>query len=469
MSEGAQIGQNALSRLELHRLADPTPSIKARNVVLRALRAGLRKHEQALIDAMAADLGRPELEARMMDIYPVRKELDLAISKVGQWAHPRRIQTPLALTGTRAEVRPSPKGVVLVLAPWNYPVLLTANPSIAALAAGNRVVVKPSEHTPKTAQALADWFNECAGPAWVEVLQGGADLARELTSLPFNHIYFTGGPLIGKHIVRAAAEHLTPLTLELGGKSPAIVDSTADLQDAARRIAWGKWINAGQVCISPDYILVEKSVAEGLLSELKVILTRSFSRDTIASKDYSCIVNRTHFDRLKAMLDDALHHGATVVVGGRFDAENLRMEPTILTDVTPEMRVMREEVFGPLLPLVSWTEIDDVPGMVAEHDHPLALYLFSKKRKNIDFVLAHTRSGSVAINETIFQNGNAGLPFGGIQGSGWGRANGKAAYEEFTNFRSVLRQTFWLNGIFLLNPPYTGFRLKVARLISRYM
>lgn len=469
MNQDKLCAENARNRLEAIRTNVPCPAASARRAVLKSLLNGLRSHEQALIEALAADFGKPELESRITEIYPVRKELELAISKVRTWMEPQRVPTPLALMGTRSEIRPSPKGVVLVLAPWNYPVFLTANPVISALAAGNRVVVKPSEHTPNTSRAIANWLNECAGPSWVEVVQGGADLARELTALPFNHIYFTGGPEIGKHIVRAAADHLTPLTLELGGKSPAIVDGSARLRDAARRMAWGKWINAGQVCISPDYVLVEDCACDPLIAELKSLFNEGFSSDPMSSPDYSCIVNRKHFDRLKGLLDDALAKGAEVAIGGRFNEEALRMEPTVLKGVTAEMRLMKEEVFGPLLPILTWSRLEEVPALVALRDHPLALYIFSKKRANIAYLLEHTRSGTVAVNETIFQNGNVGLPFGGVQGSGWGRANGKSAFEEFTNYRSVLRQTFRWNGIFLLNPPYTGLRLKIVRLISRYL
>ncbi|MDG2425893.1 MAG: aldehyde dehydrogenase family protein [Flavobacteriales bacterium] len=460
---------DSLTLLEAARRADPTPSVRSRKVLLRAMLKGLRDHEQRLIDALAADLDKPELESRTMELYPVRKELQTALRNISDWASPKRVSTPLALFGTRAEVVPSPKGVVLVLAPWNFPMLLTINPVLAAIAAGNRVVVKPSEHTPATAKAMTNWLEECLPSTWVQVVNGGAELAQELTALPFNHIYFTGGPSIGKHIIRAAAEHLTPLTLELGGKSPAVVDTSARIKDAAMRVAWGKWINAGQVCISPDYILVHKHVERPLIEALQSQVRRSFAGYALQSKDYACIVNRGHFDRLKGLLDDALEKGAKLEFGGGVDEQQCRMEPTVLSNVTSEMRILKEEVFGPILPVVCWEELQELPAVISQNDHPLALYIFSRKRKHVKYILDHTRSGTVAVNETIFQNGDTGLPFGGVQGSGWGRANGKAAFDEFCNARSVLHQTTRFNGIYLLTPPYTGLRLKAARFMSRYL
>lgn len=450
--------------------AHPIPTYKERKAVLTDMLAGLRAHEQRLLDALHEDLGKSEPEARLTEYFPIRKEIQYIRKHLGDWMRPERRNTPLQLVGTRSEIVPQPKGVVLVIAPWNFPLLLTIKPVIAALAAGNRVVVKPPEHTPVTSRVMAEWLTSCLPEDWVQVVLGGAEEAAALTEMPFDHIFFTGGTETGRKIMRAAAAHLTPLTLEMGGKSPAIIDSSASLSNVAKRVAWGKSLNAGQVCIAPDYLLVEEGVLDGVVSALSVRWAQCFTSDVSSSSEYGRIVNDAQFVRLKETLDDALQRGAKVLHGGRHDRAQRFMEPTILADITPDMRIMREEVFGPLLPVMTWQDPAEVPGLISDtKDQPLSLYIFSRDRRRRKYWLNNTRSGTVGMGETVVQIANPDLPFGGVQASGLGRSNGKAAFDAFSNKRSILSKRLPFTAVPLSYPPFGPAKAVLARWISRHL
>ena len=450
--------------------AHPIPTYKERKAVLTDMLAGLRAHEQRLLDALHEDLGKSESEARLTEYFPIRKEIQYIRKHLGDWMRPERRNTPLQLVGTRSEIVPQPKGVVLVIAPWNFPLLLTIKPVIAALAAGNRVVVKPPEHTPVTSRVMAEWLTSCLPEDWVQVVLGGAEEAAALTEMPFDHIFFTGGTETGRKIMRAAAAHLTPLTLEMGGKSPAIIDSSASLSNVAKRVAWGKSLNAGQVCIAPDYLLVEEGVLDGVVSALSARWAQCFTSDVSSSSEYGRIVNDAQFVRLKETLDDALQRGAKVLHGGRHDRAQRFMEPTILADITPDMRIMREEVFGPLLPVMTWQDPAEVPGLISDtKDQPLSLYIFSRDRRRRKYWLNNTRSGTVGMGETVVQIANPDLPFGGVQASGLGRSNGKAAFDAFSNKRSILSKRLPFTAVPLSYPPFGPAKAVLARWISRHL
>lgn len=454
---------------EAHR-EQPASSLKERRALLTDMLAGLREYEDKLLAALHSDLGKPEAEARLTEFFPIRKEIAFMRRHLGDWMRPERRPTPIQLFGTASEIVNQPKGVVLVIAPWNFPLLLTMKPVIAALAAGNRVMVKPPEQAPATSKVMADWMRASLPADRVQVMLGGPEEAAHLTSLPFDHIFFTGGTVTGRKVIRAAAEHLTPLTLELGGKSPAIIDGTMKPEVVAGRICWGKALNAGQVCIAPDYLLVAASALDDTLRAIVTTWTKWFGEDVSLSASYGRVVNPVQFDRLVATLDDALARGAVVVYGGRHDRDRLFMEPTVLTGVTPEMRVMQEEVFGPLLPVLTWSDPKEVPAMVsAIKDQPLSLYLFSKDRKSMRFWLGATRSGTVGMGETVVQIANPDLPFGGVQASGAGRSNGRASFDEFSNRRSVLRKWFPVTAVPLSFPPFTPAKGALARWISRHL
>lgn len=446
----------------------PVPTYTERKAVLTAMLKGLRAHEQRLLDALHEDLGKSEPEARLTEYFPIRKEIQYIRKHLGDWMRPERRNTPLQLVGTRSEIVPQPKGVVLVIAPWNFPLLLTIKPVIAALAAGNRVVVKPPEHTPSTSKVMAEWLTSCLPEDWVQVVLGGAEEAAALTAMPFDHIFFTGGTETGRKIMRAAAAHLTPLTLEMGGKSPAIIDSTASLSNVAKRVAWGKALNAGQVCIAPDYLLVEEGALDGVVSALAARWEQCFTTEVSDSSEYGRIVNDAQFVRLKETLDDAVQRGAKVLHGGRHDRSQRFMEPTILADVTADMRVMQEEVFGPLLPVLTWQDPAEVPGLILDtKDHPLSMYIFSRDKKRCRYWMNMTRSGTVGMGETVVQIANPDLPFGGVQASGLGRSNGKAAFDAFSNQRSILSKRLPFTAVPLSYPPFGPAKSALARWISR--
>lgn len=460
----------AFEALRIAQRRSPAPTLQERRRWLSAMLRGLREHESALLEALHRDLGKPEPESRLTEFFPIRKEMGYMRSKLSEWMRPERRSTPLQLLGTASEIWPQPKGVVLVIAPWNFPLLLTMKPVIAALAAGNRVVVKPPEMAPETSRVMAKWLRGSLPEDRVQVVLGGPEEAAHLASLPFDHIFFTGGTATGRKVIRAASEHLTPLTLELGGKSPAIVDAGAPLSQVASRMAWGKSLNAGQVCIAPDYVLVEASAEAVLIAEIDKVWRGWYGESSKESKDYGRIVNEDQFDRLVSTLEDALAKGAEVAVGGQWDRSAKWFAPTILTGVTTEMRVMQEEVFGPILPVLTWTSPAEVPEMIAQiKDHPLALYIFSRSRRRTQLWLSMTRSGTVGLGETIVQIANPKLPFGGVQASGTGRANGKAAFDEFSNRRSVLRRSWPLSLVPLSHPPFSRGKATLAKWISRYL
>lgn len=461
---------SAFEALRTAHREQPASTLKERRALLSDMLAGLREYEQPLLDALHRDLGKPEPEARLTEFFPIRKEIVFMRRKLGTWMRPERRATPLHFVGTVSEIVNQPKGVVLVIAPWNFPLLLTMKPVIAALAAGNRVMVKPPEMAPETSRIMAEWLRTSLPPDRIQVMLGGPEEAAHLTTLPFDHIFFTGGTVTGQKVIRAAAEHLTPVTLELGGKSPAIIDGTMSAKAVASRVAWGKALNSGQVCIAPDYLLVQEAAKAETVEAITSTWSAWLGDDVADSPDYGRVVNEAQFDRLVATLDDAIQLGARVLHGGRHDRDRLFMEPTLLVDVTPDMRVMREEVFGPLLPVLTWREPHEVPEMVAAvKDHPLSLYIFSTRRQHIRLWLGATRSGTVAIGETVIQIANPELPFGGVQASGTGRSNGRASFDEFSNRRSVLRKVYPFTVAPLSYPPFTPVKSALAKWMSRYL
>ena len=404
------------------------------------------------------DFRKPTAETDVTEIWSSQVEIDHALKELKGWMAPRKVSTPLSLLGTSAWVQYEPKGVCLLIAPWNYPFYLALEPLISALAAGNCCILKPSEITPRTAALLHRMADELFDPAVVAVVEGDKDVATALLRLPFNHIFFTGSPEIGKVVMRAAAEHLTSVTLELGGKSPAIVDATADLRDAAEKIVWGKGLNAGQTCVAPDYLLVDEKVQDELLREIDGAVRRLYRPDgaPVAQSDsYARIVNRHHFDRLAGLLDDAKARGARVALGGATDAGQNFMEPTVLLDAPADSRVMQEEIFGPLLPVRTYKTLMEAADAVNVRPRPLALYVFTQSAENQRYLLRKIPAGGAAVNETIIHLAHPELPFGGDGNSGIGKAHGEYGFREFSNLKGVLKQRTGLTGIKTMYPPYT--------------
>ncbi len=430
---------------------------------LRRLETLLAENEAAVLDALAADLGKPPVEA-YFEVVAVRQELTLAQRRLRRWMAPSPVPVPLAQQPGRGERIAEPLGCVLIIGPWNYPFSLALQPLVSALAAGNTAVLKPSEHAPHTSALIARLAAHHLDPEAVVVVEGDGDVARALLELRFDHIFFTGGERIGRLVMEAAARHLTPVTLELGGKSPALVLADADLGVSARRLAWGKGLNAGQTCVAPDHLLVEEPVREELVERLAAAFRRAYGDDPLASPDLARIVNRAQFDRLAALLEGAQRRGQ-VLCGGQLDPERLRIAPTLLAVTEPDDPLMADELFGPLLPVLSIGSLEEGLAQIRKRPKPLALYLFSRSATARSQLLAGTSSGGVCLNDVVLQVGVPELPFGGVGASGMGSYHGQAGFDTFSHQRSVLRRGFRFDLPFRY-PPYGERLAQIKRLMG---
>ncbi len=433
-----------------------TKPIAWRKQILRQLRNLLVTHESALLAALASDLGKPNLEAWVSELGFTMTDIDHTLVNLDQWAAHRKVATPTTLLPGSSAIVPEPVGVVCVIAPWNYPVQLLLVPMIAAIAAGNAVVAKPSELTPATSAALGDLLRALNDPA-IAIVQGGVAETTELLVHRFDHIIYTGNGRVGRVVMRAAAEYLTPVTLELGGKSPAIVSSQANIEVAARRIVWGKFVNAGQTCIAPDYVLVERPVHDALVEAMGKAITQFYGADPKASVDYARIVNEPHFHRLEKLLDSG-----KVAAGGQSDVDTRYIAPTILTEVALDSPVMDEEIFGPILPVLAIDSLDDAVRIVNGGDTPLALYSFSETDAENDRLIDEIQSGGACVNGTLFHIVNPYLPFGGKGESGMGAYHGQAGFDTFSHLRSVHKRSTKIDPP-LLYPPFTEKKAKIVR------
>lgn len=415
-----------------------------------------------LAAALRRDLGKSRAEAEVAELHAFLQELAHIRRHLARWMRPQRRSTPLSLLGSRSAVQFQPRGTVLVLSPWNYPLLLALSPLAGALAAGNTVILKPSEKAPHTSQALANLIAEAFDPALATVVTGGPEVAQALLELPFDHFFYTGGARVGRAVMRAASEHLASVTLELGGKSPAIVDERADLKLAAERIVWGKFLNAGQTCVAPDYVLVQERVQGALLLELDRAIQQQLGgvRWQRLGPDYGRLIDPAAVRRLEGLTRDSLAQGARLVTGGDFDAAARFISPTVLADVTPEMQVMREEIFGPLLPVLSYRRLDGALDLLRSGDPPLALYVFTQDARVSERVLRETRSGAAVVNGTVLHLSNPSLPFGGVGASGLGNYHGEASFRTFSHERAVMVEGR-LSSLRLIYPPY-------GRLLPRF-
>jgi aldehyde dehydrogenase (NAD+) len=411
----------------------------------------LRQEAVTLTEAMALDLGKPALEAWITDVAAVRKDIEGILRHLDSWAAPRPAKVPWTLRPGRAEVVPEPLGAVLVIGPWNYPVRCLVLPLAFAIAAGNTVAVKPSELAPVTSRSLARLLPDYLGEEALKVVEGGPDVAAGLLEERWDSIFFTGSGRVGRLVMAAAARHATPVTLELGGKNPAIVDRTADAATAARRLAWGKFLNAGQTCVAPDYVLVDRRIEPQLLAELVRRVRDFYGPDPRTSPDLARIVNDAHVRRLQSLLESTK---GRVVTGGTSDAADRYVAPTVLADVSWDDPVMAEELFGPVLPVLAFDDIDDALAAVNGREKPLALYLYSEDPALVERVIAETSSGSVCVNHNAVQLGVPTLPFGGVGASGFGAYHGHWGFDTFSHPKAVLRRPRH-GEIPLFYPPYT--------------
>ncbi len=440
-----------------------TRPLQWRRRQLEGLLKMMKEHESDFVDAISADLGRPVMEAFAADIGHARLQIKHVLKHFEGWAKPTKVNPGALSQPAKAEIIHEPLGVALVIAPWNYPIQLLIEPMAAALAAGNAVVAKPSELSPASAAVLSRLIPQYLDNDAVVVVEGGVPETTALLEERFDHIFFTGSTAVGKVVMAAAAKHLTPVTLELGGKSPTIVAADADLPVAAKRIAWGKFMNAGQTCIAPDYVLVDESVKDRFVDLLTGAIGDFYGADPKSTKDLGRIVNERHHDRLTGLLKDG---GGTVAIGGDADRATKFLAPTVVVDPDLDSGLMNAEIFGPVLPVVSVSSVDEAISFVNARPKPLALYIFSKAKETADRVLERTSSGGACVNHAVVHILPDGLPFGGVGPSGMGSYHGKSGFDVFSHHKSVVRKTTRPDPP-LLYPPYGGWREKLVRFVFK--
>jgi aldehyde dehydrogenase (NAD+) len=436
-----------------------TKDINFRLEQLKTLKQAVLENQAAIINALKADLNKPEFESYTAEIGTTQ-EIDYAIKHLKTWTKPQKAAVSPQFLPASAKIYPEPLGVVLIISPWNYPFHLIISPLVGAIAAGNCTILKPSELAPHTSRLVSEIMKKYFDPAYIAVIEGGVSTSQQLLAEKFDHIFFTGGTAVGKIVMEAAAKHLTPVTLELGGKSPCIVDTDINIEHTATRIAWGKFLNAGQTCIAPDYLLVNQKIKENLLDEIQKRLQEFYGENPASSSDYARIINQKHFDRLVPFLKDG-----EIRIGGETNPSELYIAPTILDHVSLTAPIMQEEIFGPILPIIEYTDITEAIHLINSNSKPLALYLFSNNKNLQQRVLQETSSGGVCINDTIVQYGVSTLPFGGVGDSGIGKYHGKASFDTFSHYKSVLYKSFLINFKWLY-PPYEGKLSFIKRMIK---
>ncbi|OQA83366.1 MAG: Aldehyde dehydrogenase [Lentisphaerae bacterium ADurb.Bin242] len=438
-----------------------TLSYQGRKQALKALFDEIKRREGDLCAALHADLGKTEFEAKTTEISLTLEDLAFLISHLKAFMKTRGVPVSPLNFPARGKIRPEPLGSVLLFSAWNYPFQLLFSPLAGAVAAGNCVVVKPAELAKATAAIAREIIEKVFPPEHVCVVQGGHEVSAELLRESYDYIFYTGGSSGAKVVMRAAAEHLTPLTLELGGKSPCIVDSDAKADLAAKRIVWGKFLNAGQTCVAPDYVLAHSSIREKLIESMLVHIRRFYGEDPAGSPDYPRIISAEHCDRLAALMGSG-----KILCGGTVDREKRFIPPTLLTDISPYSPVMQEEIFGPILPILPVESLDEAIRFVNERPKPLALYYFSGKLRQLDALLEKTSSGGVCVNETIMHFVNPSMPFGGVGASGFGAYHGKWSFDTFTHYKGIMLKADWLD-LPMRYPPNLNRNLGLLRLISK--
>lgn len=442
-------------------LTDMNPARSVRIDRLNRIEKMLNDHGQTFVDAISADFGnRPEIVTDFAEITPIIATVRHARKYLARWSKARRVGVELAWRPGSAKIIPQPLGVVGIIAPWNYPLNLALTPLVAALAAGNRALIKPSELTPRLSELLkakiAEYFREDE----VAVVTGGADVAGAFSALPFDHLLFTGSTQVGRKVAEAAARNLTPVTLELGGKSPTIIDPSADLATVAERLSFAKFLNAGQTCLAPDYALVPQALQAPFVEAMKVSIAKQYP-SIAGNADYNSIVSERHADRLRALVEDARSKGATVIEIGSAGKDRRTIAPTLILGATSEMTVMQEEIFGPLLPIVTANTLDEALAFINARDRPLGLYWFGKDSAKQRKVLAQTISGGVCINDAMTHYLVEKLPFGGVGASGMGHYHGEYGFRTFSKEKPVFFQSRF-SGASVVYPPFTGFSRKVV-------
>lgn len=413
-----------------------TRNVDFRKEQLLLLKQAILSHKNEIITALKTDLSKPQFEAYIGEIHLITAEINHMLKQLTNWTKPQKVKTPLAHFPASSSVLAEPRGIVLIMAPWNYPFQLLLIPLIGAIAAGNCAILKPSEHAPASSTLIATIIEKIYSPEYIAVIEGDATTAQAVLKEQFDYIFFTGSSRVGKLVMQAAAQHLTPLTLELGGKNPCIVTESANINCAAKRIVWGKFFNAGQNCVSPDYILVQETVKKTLIEKIKIWITRFYGNDPATSPDYARIINKQHTERLASLLSNG-----TVIEGGQVDKVNHFIAPTLLDNVQLNSPLMTEEIFGPLLPIIPYNSLNEVITFINERPHPLALYLFCSKKSEQTTITQQTQSGGICINDTLLHAASPYLPFGGIGASGFGAYHGKKTFDTFSHYKAIVQNS----------------------------
>nr|WP_198683613.1 aldehyde dehydrogenase family protein [Peristeroidobacter agariperforans] len=445
--------------------------VAERRLKLTKLLAAILERKDALLEAAHRDLSKHPTETNLTEVLPLVGELKHAIGKLKRWMKPHRIGATMATLGTSSRVVYQPKGRCLLISPWNYPLSLALGPLVSAVAAGNTAILKPSEFTPHTNRVIKDIVGAVFAADEVAVVEGAAETATALLSLPFDHIFFTGSPAVGKIVMAAAARHLASVTLELGGKSPVIVDASADLGGAAEHIIWGKMVNAGQTCIAPDYVYVHRDVADRFVELCRSTIAQRYGETDAAIKasaDFPRMIHRRHAERVARLIDDAVQAGGRIAFGGESDADARYVGPTLLRDVPPAAQIRKEEIFGPALPILTFDSLDTVIAEINAGTKPLALYVWSKSERTVQAIETNTSSGSLCVNLCLQQFAQHNLPFGGVNTSGIGNAHGFFGFKAFSHERAVMAAGP-LSALELLFPPYDARKRRLSELLIKYV
>lgn len=434
-----------------------TKNVYYRIHALKKLQMEIKKNEQDILAALKKDLNKSDLEGYMTEIGMVLDELKHCIKHAQSWAKPKNVITPIAQFPSRSFVVSEPYGVVLIMSPWNYPFQLCIEPLIGAIVAGNCAIIKPSAYAKHTSEIIAKLINHCFSEDYVTVVQGGRQENGDLLKERFDYIFFTGGVEVGKLVMEAAAKHITPISLELGGKSPCIVDSSADIKLAAKRVAFGKFLNAGQTCVAPDYLFIHKSVKDKFVFYVKQYVREFFGEDPIKNENLPKIINLKHYNRLMRLMEDEC-----ILMGGNGDEITNKIAPTLLDKITPESKIMQEEIFGPILPIMVFEKIDEVIDYIVGHEKPLACYLFSTKDAIINRFLKEVSFGGGCINDTIIHLATSNMGFGGVGMSGMGSYHGYESFRTFSHRKSIVKKSNWLD-LPMRYHPYTDEKFKIIR------
>ena len=443
-------------------------SARTRIKKLKKLKKIILKNRVKIKEALKKDFKKNPSEVDLTEIFPIVSEINFTVNNLRKWMKDEYVRTPLTLLGSKSFIRYEAKGVVLIITPWNFPINLSFISLINALSAGNSILIKPSEITSETSYVIKNIIEETFDEKEVSIVLGGVDLAKEILKLKFNHILFIGSPTIGREVMKSASVHLSSVTLELGGKSPTVIDKNCDIKKAAKRVVWAKLINNGQVCIAPDYVLIHEDIKNKFVKYVINSIKKLYGDNINNSQSYCRIVNNNHFKRLKNLIDDSLNKNSKILYGGNTDSNENYIEPTLIENIDKDSKIFNEEIFGPILPIFTFKKIDEAITFINKKNKPLALYIFSSDNKNINKVLEETSSGGVCINHNTLHYSNYNLPFGGIGNSGFGRCHGEFGFKELSNKKSIFKQFLPFSPTDILMPPYNSFKQKIINLIIKY-